>query len=95
MGAYAPIMRAQTMAVSALEFAQAALAGGVSPAVALFRYILPDTISPIIVQATLDLGYAILTAASLSFIGFGVPPGEPEWGRMIAVGRQHMRTAWG
>jgi peptide/nickel transport system permease protein len=91
---YARIMRAQTMAVSALEFAQAALAGGASPRRVLFRHILPNTISPIIVQATLDLGYVILTAASLSFIGFGVPPGEPEWGRMIADGRQHMRTAW-
>ena len=91
---YARIMRAQTMAVSAREFAQAALAGGASPRRVLFRHILPNTISPIIVQATLDLGYVVLTAASLSFIGFGVPPGEPEWGRMIADGRQHMRTAW-
>ena len=91
---YARIMRAQTMAVSALEFAQAALASGASPRRVLFRHILPNTISPIVVQATLDLGYVILTAASLSFIGFGVPPGEPEWGRMIADGRQHMRTAW-
>jgi peptide/nickel transport system permease protein len=91
---YARIMRAQTMAVSVLEFAQAALAGGASPRRVLFRHILPNTLSPIIVQATLDLGYVILTAASLSFIGFGVPPGEPEWGRMIADGRQHMRTAW-
>ena len=91
---YARIMRAQTMAVSTLEFAQAALASGASPRRVLFRHILPNTISPIVVQATLDLGYVILTAASLSFIGFGVPPGEPEWGRMIADGRQHMRTAW-
>lgn len=91
---YARIMRAQTMAVSAMEFAQAALASGASPRRVLFRHILPNTISPVVVQATLDLGYVILTAASLSFIGFGVPPGEPEWGRMIADGRQHMRTAW-
>lgn len=91
---YARIMRAQTMAVSAMEFAQAARASGASPRRVLFRHILPNTISPIIVQATLDLGFVILTAASLSFIGFGVPPGEPEWGRMIADGRQHMRTAW-
>ena len=73
---YARIMRAQTMAVSALEFAQAARASGAAPRRVLFRHILPNTISPIIVQATLDLGYVILTAASLSFIGFGVPPGR-------------------
>jgi peptide/nickel transport system permease protein len=91
---YARIMRAQTMAVSVMEFAQAALASGASPRRVLFRHILPNTISPIVVQATLDLGFVILTAASLSFIGFGVPPGEPEWGRMIADGRQHMRSAW-
>ena len=91
---YARVMRAQTMAVSALEFAQAALASGASRRRILLRHILPNTISPIVVQATLDLGFVILTAASLSFIGFGVPPGEPEWGRMIADGRQHMRAAW-
>jgi peptide/nickel transport system permease protein len=75
---YARIMRAQTMAVSATS-----CAGGAGerrqPARVLFRHILPNTISPIVVQATLDLGFVILTAASLSFIGFGVPPGEPEW----------------
>src|SRR5207302_1482391 len=60
----------------------------------MFRHILPNAVSPIIVQATLDLGYIILTAAALSFIGFGAQPGEPDWGRMVADGRQHMRDYW-
>jgi peptide/nickel transport system permease protein len=91
---YARIMRAQAMSVMTQEFVQAARAVGAGPGRIMFRHILPNTISPIIVQATLDLGAIILTAASLSFIGFGAPPGEPEWGRMIADGRQYIRSAW-
>ena len=60
----------------------------------LLRHILPNAMSPIIVQATLDLGYIILTAAALSFLGFGAQPGEPDWGRMVADGREHLRDAW-
>lgn len=91
---YARIMRAQAMSVSAQEFVEAAKSIGVHHVRLMFRHILPNTISPIIIQATLDLGYIILTAASLSFIGFGAPAGEPEWGRMIADGRQYIRTEW-
>ncbi len=91
---YARIMRAQAMAVNTHEFVDAARVIGASSRRIMLRHILPNTISPIIVQATLDLGYIILTAASLSFIGFGVQPGEPEWGRMVADGRQYIRSGW-
>lgn len=91
---YARIMRAQAMAVNAQEYVDAARVIGASGWRIMLRHILPNTISPIIVQATLDLGYIILTAASLSFIGFGVQAGEPEWGRMVADGRQYIRSEW-
>lgn len=91
---YARIMRGQTLSVSTHEFVEAARAIGVQHRRIMFRHILPNTISPIIVQATLDLGYIILTAAALSFIGFGAPAGEPEWGRMVADGREYIRSQW-
>jgi len=50
--------------------------------------------SPVLVQSTLDLGQIILTAAALSFIGLGAQPGQPEWGRMVADGRDYLRTNW-
>lgn len=91
---YARLMRAQAMGVNAQEYVDAARVTGASHWRIMLQHILPNTISPIIVQASLDLGYIILTAASLSFIGFGVQAGEPEWGRMVADGRQYIRSEW-
>lgn len=91
---YTRIMRAQAMAVREMEFVDAARAVGASDERIMLRHILPNTLSPIIVQGTLDLGYIILTAASLSFLGFGAPPETPEWGRMVADGREFIRSAW-
>jgi peptide/nickel transport system permease protein len=91
---YARMMRAQVLTLRQLDYVEAARAAGVPSGRILFRHILPNAMSPIIVQATLDLGYIILTAAALSFLGFGAQPGEPDWGRMVADGREHLRDAW-
>ena len=91
---YARMMRAQVLTLRELDYVEAARAAGVPRGRILLRHILPNAMSPIIVQATLDLGYIILTAASLSFLGFGAQPGEPDWGRMVADGREHLRNAW-
>jgi peptide/nickel transport system permease protein len=91
---YARMMRAQVLTLRELDYVEAARASGVPRAQILLRHILPNAMSPIIVQATLDLGYIILTAAALSFLGFGAQPGEPDWGRMVADGREHLRDAW-
>jgi peptide/nickel transport system permease protein len=91
---YARMMRAQVLTLRQLDYVEAARASGVTRGRILFRHILPNAMSPIIVQATLDLGYIILTAAALSFLGFGAQPGEPDWGRMVADGREHLRDAW-
>ena len=91
---YARMMRAQVLTLRELDYVEAARAAGVPRGRILLRHILPNAMSPIIVQATLDLGYIILTAAALSFLGFGAQPGEPDWGRMVADGREHLRDAW-
>lgn len=91
---YARMMRAQVLTLRELDYVDAARAAGVPNGRILVRHILPNAMSPIIVQATLDLGYIILTAAALSFLGFGAQPGEPDWGRMVADGREHLRDAW-
>ena len=91
---YARMMRAQVLTLRELDYVDSARAAGVPRGRILLRHILPNAMSPIIVQATLDLGYIILTAAALSFLGFGAQPGEPDWGRMVADGREHLRDAW-
>jgi peptide/nickel transport system permease protein len=91
---YARMMRAQVLTLRELDYVEAARAAGVPRGRILLRHVLPNAMSPIIVQATLDLGYIILTAAALSFLGFGAQPGEPDWGRMVADGREHLRDAW-
>ncbi len=91
---YARMMRAQVLTLRELDYVEAARAAGVPRSRILLRHVLPNAMSPIIVQATLDLGYIILTAAALSFLGFGAQPGEPDWGRMVADGREHLRDAW-
>lgn len=60
----------------------------------MFRHVLPNILAPIIVLATLGIASAILTAASLSFLGLGAQPPEPEWGAMLSTGRSYIRRAW-
>lgn len=91
---YARLIRATTLRIKEEGYILASRALGASNLRLIFRHVLPNTISVILVQVTLDMGYIILTAASLSFIGFGAQPGEPEWGRMISDGRLYISTAW-
>ncbi|MDB5077640.1 MAG: inner rane transporter permease protein yddQ, partial [Chloroflexi bacterium] len=60
----------------------------------LWRHILPNAIAPILVQVSLDVGYAILAASGLSFLGLGLQPPDPEWGTMIADAQNHLQDAW-
>jgi peptide/nickel transport system permease protein len=91
---YARIVTAQTLAIREREYVEAARSLGARHIRVLVRHVLPNTLSPVVVQATLDLGAIILTTAALSFIGFGAQPGTPDWGRMVADGRQYMRDHW-
>jgi peptide/nickel transport system permease protein len=91
---YARLMRAQVLAVKSNEYVTAAQSVGVPNRLVLFRHIVPNTIAPIIVKASLDVGTAILTIAALSFIGLGAVPPTPEWGAMISSGRYKFYNWW-
>jgi peptide/nickel transport system permease protein len=79
----ARVTRGQALSVREMEFVAAAQAGGFSDMRVMFRHILPNCIQPVIVQATLSMGYAVLTEAALGFIGVGVQPPTPTWGNML------------
>lgn len=91
---YARLIRGQVLAVKEREFILAAQALGVPQLQILVRHVLPNSLAPILVQASFDLGSAILSVAGLSFIGFGAQPPTPEWGVMISEGRNYMATQW-
>ena len=73
---------------------EAARSVGASDVHIIFSHILPNCMAPIIVQMTLGVATAILSTASLSFIGLGIAPPTPEWGSMLSAGRQFLRDAW-
>jgi peptide/nickel transport system permease protein len=90
----ARVIRANTLAVRELAFVEAARAVGMSELRIAVRHVLPNTIAPLIVLATAQLGSAILTEASLSFLGLGVPEPYPSWGRMLSESAaEYVRTA--
>lgn len=91
---YARLVRGQILSLKNADFVQAAQSQGLSPWRIIWHHLLPNTMSTIIVQASLDVGYAILTTAGLSFIGLGAQPPTPEWGAMVAEGRQYLTTNW-
>ncbi|HBY45881.1 MAG TPA: ABC transporter permease [Thermomicrobiales bacterium] len=91
---YARLIRGQVLMIRERDFVEAAHAIGMRPSRVLLRHILPNTMAPIIVQATVDVGYAVLATAGLSFIGLGAQPPSPEWGTMIAGARAYFRVAW-
>jgi peptide/nickel transport system permease protein len=90
---YARIARASILSIKELDYVEAARAIGAGPGRILFRVIMPNALTPLIVQATLGIGTAILEAAALSFIGLGAQAPEPEWGLMLAQHRNLVFTA--
>lgn len=88
---YARIVRASVLSVKDQEFIEAAKAAGSSDLRIIFKHIIPNCLAPIIVQATLGVAMAILTAAGLSFVGLGISPPTPEWGSMLSSGRSYIR----
>ncbi len=95
--AYAPrtarIVRASVLVVREQEYVQAALAAGAGYLRILFRHILANSMSPLIVQLTFIFAVSVLAEAVLSFIGVGPPPPTPTWGNVIAEGRNYIREA--
>jgi peptide/nickel transport system permease protein len=91
---YARLARGITLSLRESAFVEAARAIGASDTRILFRHILPNMVSPLMVLATLEVALLVLAEAGLSFLGFGLLPPEPSWGLMIARGREYMREAW-
>ena len=89
--AYSRVIRSTIMSIRGREFIEAAHAVGVSDFRVIARHILPNSIGPVIVQATLGVGNVIITAASLSFLGLGIQPPMPEWGAMLSEGKEYIR----
>ncbi len=92
--AFARLVRAQALSVREMDFVQAARVIGASPARIMIRHIWPNVTSPVIVQASLYVSFAIITEASLSFLGVGVRPPTPAWGSMLRVGYRYLDTAF-
>ena len=90
---FARVVRGQILSLKQLDFTLAARALGAGDARILFAHLLPNTLATILVIASLRLGTAVLTVATLSFLGLGIRPPAPEWGTMLSDGRQFLQIA--
>lgn len=88
------VVRGSVLAVREKEYVESARALGVSDGKIIFKHILPNVASPIIVLATVQFGSSILAAAALSFLGLGAQPPNPEWGALVFVGKSFLTQAW-
>lgn len=91
---YTRIVRSVILGLKEQDFVTAARAIGVPHRRIILRHLLPNAIAPATVNATLDIGFVILNAAGLSFIGLGAQPPSPEWGAMLSTSRDILREAW-
>jgi len=91
---YARLIRSEALSIRERDYVEAARAAGATWVRLLFRHVLPNSLAPVIVQASMDFGSVILTSASLSFLGLGAQPPTPEWGLMINIGRSYFLTHW-
>jgi peptide/nickel transport system permease protein len=91
---FARVARAATLATKQREFVHAARALGAGDARLLGLHVVPSTVGPLVVVATVEVGLVIIAEASLSFLGLGTPSDQPSWGATIANGRAYLNTAW-
>lgn len=91
---FARLSRSQVVSVRRSEYVEAAYGSGGTFFSVLWRHILPNSLTPVIALAALQLGSAILQISTLGFLGYGAPPPTPEWGLLIAEGRDYVATAW-
>lgn len=90
---FARLTRGQVLAVKNSEYVEAAKVGGFKNTRIIFRHVLPNCIGPLIIQGTLSVGGAILSAASLNYLGLGADAASPDWGMMLNQGRNYLQTA--
>lgn len=91
---YARLVRAQVLSIKTRDYIAAALSLGASDGWVLLRHVLPNLVTPFLVQITSDIGPALVTSSSLSFIGMGAQPPTPEWGAMVSLGRRYLLDYW-
>lgn len=91
---YTRLVRGQVISLKEMQFVESARAVGASELRIMFRHILPNSLSPVIVQATLDMGYIILYLSALGFLGLGTQPPTADWGVMVSDGREFFLTQW-
>jgi peptide/nickel transport system permease protein len=87
---YARVVRGAVLAVREREYVEAARALGARDGRIMWRHVLPNVLAPVIVQATLNVGTAIIETAGLSFLGLGTQPPTPDWGNMLSAGRSYL-----
>jgi peptide/nickel transport system permease protein len=91
---YARTVRPMALSLREKEFVEAARAAGAGHGRVIFRHILPNIASPLIVVASFEVAKMVILEAAMGFLGLGVPPPTPTWGNMLADGRDYIRTAW-
>ncbi|MGH2551169.1 MAG: ABC transporter permease [Thermomicrobiales bacterium] len=91
---YCRLTRAAIISLKESQFSEAAQSLGASNSRILFRHLLPNAMPTILVKASMDIGFAVLTTAALGFIGLGTQPPTPDWGQMVSDGRKYIRDAW-
>lgn len=94
VAAFARLMRAEVARVRRTEYVEAGFGSGGTFFAVLRRHVLPNSLTPIVALAALQFGTAILAISTLGFLGYGAPPPTPEWGLLIAEGRNYVGTAW-
>lgn len=94
VASFTRLVRAEALRVRRSDYVEAAYGSGGSFFSVLWRHILPNTLSTVLAFAALQFGSAILAISTLSFLGYGAPPPTPEWGLLIAEGRNYLSTAW-
>lgn len=91
---YVRLARSETLVLREKLFVKSAITFGIHPVRIILKHIVPNAISPVIIQATLDIGDAILMIATLGFLGLGAQPPTPEWGAMISIGWKYLLDFW-
>lgn len=91
---YARMIRSSAISVRELPFVEGARALGASWAGVTFRHVMPNSMSPVLTKASVDVGYMLLVLSGLSFIGLGAQPPSPEWGAMVTAGRTFILSHW-
>lgn len=94
VASFARLVRSEVVSVNRSEYVEAAFGSGGSFLAVLLRHVLPNSLNPVLALAALQFGSAVLAISTLGFLGYGAPPPTPEWGMLIAEGRNHIVRGW-